>query len=85
MAERRPRQVIEKSRKLKTVNNRTVGDSVVVFGGNKLYKVTIRQIGIVGFYVNGLATCFYWHEVGRLWRDYVPETDSNLAPVVKKW
>jgi hypothetical protein len=80
--------MIEKSRKLKTVNNRHVGDQVVVFGGimrNKAYKATIRQLGIIGFYVKGLATCYYWHEQERMWRDYVPETDGDLPPILKKW
>lgn len=79
--------MIEKSRKLKVVNNRHVNDSVVVFGGvmgDKPYKATIRQLGIVGFYVHGLASCYYWHEIGRLWRNYNSETDENLLPVGKK-
>lgn len=80
--------MIEKSRKLKTINNRHVDDPVVVFGGvmfDKPYKATIRQLGIVGFYVRGLATCYYWHEIGRLWREYEASTDESLPTVVRKW
>ena len=80
--------MIEKSKKLKTINNRKVNDPVVIFTGimlDKLRKATIRQLGIAGFYVHGLATCYYWHEIGRLWRDYKPDFDEGLDPVVKKW
>jgi hypothetical protein len=80
--------MIEKSKKLKTINNRKVDDPVVILGGimlDKPRRATIRQLGIVGFYVHGLATCYYWHEIGRLWRDYNAAVDEGLAPVVKKW
>ena len=80
--------MIEKSKKLKTINNRKVDDPVVILEGimrNKPRRATIRQLGIVGFYVHGLATCYYWHEQDRMWRDYVPETDVELSPVLKKW
>ena len=30
---------------------------------------TIRILGEAGFYVKGLATCFYWLEKGKTWDD----------------
>jgi hypothetical protein len=76
--------MIEKQKKLKTLNGRNVGDLVVIYGGimlNKSHKATIRQLGVVGFYVKGLATCYYWHEIGRLWRDFDAVADVDLEPI----
>jgi hypothetical protein len=53
------------------INGYKPDDNVLVFGrtpkDNKL--MALRQVGIAGFYVKGLATCFYWHERGRTWDD----------------
>lgn len=29
----------------------------------------IRHLGLAGFFVKGLSTCFYWHEKKRTWDD----------------
>ena len=54
---------------MKSVNGHKVGDAVFVFHGNngQPWKMEIRQLGIAGFYVRGLATCFYWTEKGVTW------------------
>ena len=54
---------------MKTVNGYKAGDVVCVLrgSGGKPQKMEIRQIGLIGFYVRGLATCFYWTEKGVTW------------------
>jgi hypothetical protein len=37
---------------------------------------TIRILGEAGFYVKGLATCFYWLEKGKTWDD-VPTVGNS--------
>lgn len=53
------------------INGCKADDDVVVLGSglqeDKVMK--IRQVGVVGFYVKGLATCFYWHEKEKTWDD----------------
>jgi hypothetical protein len=53
------------------VNGYKVGDVVLVLRGpdGKPQKMEIRQLGIVGFYVKGLATCYYWTEKKITWDD----------------
>lgn len=52
-----------------TVNGYSVGDTVLVRDaeGKIVEKRIIRYIGVAGFRVKGLATCFYWTEQGTMW------------------
>lgn len=55
--------------KAKVINGHGVDSEVVILRGpgGKPTKMPIRQLGIAGFYVRGLATCFYWTEKGTTW------------------
>jgi hypothetical protein len=57
-----------------TVNGYQQDDHVLVLHGPDGGEQTmpIRQLGIVGFYVRGLATCFYWTEKGITWDEVQP-------------
>ena len=59
---------------MKTVNGYRVGNEVFVLRGSdgKPQKMEIRQLGLIGFYVKGLATCFYWTEKGITWDEVRP-------------
>ena len=62
--------MIEKVKKRNLViNGYKVDDDVIVLGKTQQDNKTmsIRQVGEAGFYVRGLATCFYWHERGATW------------------
>jgi hypothetical protein len=83
--------VIEKTKKLKTVNGRHVDDDVVIYGNvytsgdlSTPMRAKIRQLGVAGFYVKGSMTCYYWTEIHRTWRDYSP-SDSNLPEFQTTW
>jgi hypothetical protein len=59
-----------KTRKaISVINGYKPDDGVIVLGstpkGNR--SMVVRRVGVAGFYVKGLATCFYWHEKGRTW------------------
>ena len=57
------------SDKPKIVNGYKIDDEVLVFRGpdGKPRNMPIRQLGVAGFYVRGLATCFYWTEKRVTW------------------
>jgi hypothetical protein len=63
---------------MKTVNGHHVDDEVLIFHGfgGRSQEMKIRQLGFVGFYVRGLATCFYWTEKGTTW-DEVPRGEDR--------
>jgi hypothetical protein len=61
---------------MKPVNGHNIDDEVLVLRGSgfcKPRKMLIRQLGLIGFYVRGLATCFYWTEKGVTWDEISPE------------
>ena len=60
------------------VNGYHVGNEILVLRGvdGKPEKREIRQLGIAGFYVKGLATCFYWTEKKATW----DEVSKGQAP-----
>jgi len=37
----------------------------------------MRRVGEAGFYVKGLATCFYWHEKSNTWDDVEKVEEST--------
>ena len=53
------------------INGHKEDDSVLILGkvpeDNK--TMLVRRVGVAGFYVRGLATCFYWHEKGSTWNE----------------
>lgn len=82
MADRNP-----PPRKKEPVNGHVVGDEIVVRDeqGNLAEKRTMRHVGPAGFYVKGLATCFYWTERGVTWDELVKVGESlKLAKVEKE-
>jgi hypothetical protein len=69
--------VVPLAKRRKVFNGYKLGDHVrileireVVGGGE---DKEIRILGEAGFYVKGLATCFYWTEKGRTWDDVEKE------------
>ena len=69
----------DQAKKPEVINGRRVGDEVGIYTGSAtgpdgsrgrvIKAYTIRKIGIAGFQVKGLATCFYWHEKKITWDD----------------
>jgi len=53
------------------INGYRAGDVVLVLGRIRQEdkNMTVRQVGVAGFRVRGLATCFYWHEKGATWNE----------------
>ena len=68
--------VVPLAKRRKELNGRRLGDSVaVILSDDKRERREIRILGEAGFYVKGLATCFYWTEKGRAWDDVEKESE----------